>query len=243
MLLLLFLLCPFAAHAMENDSSSFFDSWHSYLEYALRSYMPVLSQVSLSPMQEVRESKNKFEEQLALDTQEIGITMIGSDVVVSRYAIKIEDGLFHADKIDANPMMFLRYCYNQRVHKECKNAINIDSLNGPLLDTCKAVQINGYSALGAAIIADVSLEARQKFMERLLQKGFMLTEKDKKLSLLKFHNEIREGDRKAMIMLLQDNQKGDFAPLPHDVRKYIVNYMVHVYKEEYSCYLLPWGHF
>jgi hypothetical protein len=180
---------------------------------------------------------------LGLDAEMVDIAMIGSDVVVSRHAIKIKNGLFHADKITASPVKFLKYCYNQRVHKQCKKAIDIDSLNGPLLDTCKAVQINGYSALGAAIIADVSLVARQEFIKRLLKKGFTLTEKDKKLSLLKFHSEICEGDRKAMIMLLQDHKKGNFALLPHDVRKYIVNYMVHLYKEKYSCYLLPWGHF
>lgn len=241
MLLSLFLfLNPFVVCAMEEDYPNSFFSLSYTLEdnvsslfNVLRSYLPVwlvANQVPLSPMQEIQISKNKFEEELVPD-ESFTVTTFSNG---------------HA--IHFSPHGFFKDCYWLQLIEDDLDDTYIESFKGSLLDMYKKTQIDGYSALGAVIISKKgSLLHRQELIERLLNKGFTLTEKDKTLAPLALYNQIQDLYTEAMILLLQDHlhdhQKDSLAVLPHEVIRLIVGYMVYLHKAENLCYLLPWGTF
>jgi hypothetical protein len=226
MLLLLFLLSSSVVRAMEEEERSF------RCFALLRSYIStwfVASQISLSPIQEAQRSKSNFEKEL---------------VPGGSFTITI---LRDGQTIDFSPDAFFKYCYNQNMHDSCDfwvvkiddlDDTYIDNFNGSLLDNYKEARIDGYSALGAAILAeDVCIEYKRNLIQRLLEKGFTLTEKDKMLLALELYDTIPAEQEQMMILLLHNHQEDSFG-LPHDVRKYIVDYVVRLYKEKSWLYAL-----
>jgi len=242
--LLLFILNPFVACAMENDSSSFFASWYSYLPEWLTS-----SSVSLSPMQQVQVDKNEFEELLYVSTGSYQLLI---------YRCSELQRLSLNSLINDNPVEFLLYCYNQAMHGNLVS--NFAIIDDSLLNTCKKVRLNGYSALGAAIIAthgyvrqdkydtaedgsivlnEYFIKVKPYFIQALMQDGFTLTEKDRTLVALELYDAIPAEHKQTMILLLNDKQESYFSVLPHDVRRLIVSAMVRSFKKEHwLCVLL-----
>ncbi len=193
-------------------------------------------------MQKVRKSKIKFRAQLKDDISEV------------------YNGVFHKDTIKNTPVCFLHYCFAYyriyRVEDRCMELSDLDQ-DASLLNACKEARIDGYSALGAAIMfkssllsngvwyvllteMDASIEDKFNLTQDLPQKGFTLTEKDKTLLALELYDSIPAEHEQMMVVLLQDQQKGNLAMLSHDVRRYIVEYAVRLYKEKawfsFLCY-------
>lgn len=229
LMILLLVLSSFDVCAMDEDNlSSFFRS--------LRSYAWPTNK-NLSPMQELQIKKSRFEAQLRSSGDQLG--------VVLRFDMQTK------------PIVFLRYCYrffnhdrtNDYYHDEI--AIDVDGvgarnprcwisdLDGLLLNKCKEAQIDGYSILGTAIIAKTpTIESKRNYIQKLIKKGFVLTEKDKELVALKLYEAIPADQKETMIFLLQNHQKDNFVLLPHEVRRCIVDYIVRLYQEKEWLYSL-----
>lgn len=194
----------------------------------------------LTPLQEIQICKNKFADQLQ-------ISMFSGE-----YWLPETNGVFSTWRIQRHPVEFLKYCYHQNRHEENYGIffINLSDFNqdASLLNACKNACIHGYSALGAALIAEdapsllnriLKTSYKQDFILRLLEKGFQFTEKDKKLVALHLHDVISAGQKQMMISLLCEPQKGNLVLLPHDVRGCIVDYIVHLHKKsDWLCALL-----
>jgi hypothetical protein len=215
LLLLLFLVIPSVACAMEEDVSSSSDALHSWL---------MANHVSLSPMEQAQIDSDRFEKQLQVDWLQ----------------------LFNKEQIAANPVVFLKYCYNQ---SHTRSGL-IKDMNDCLLNKCKEARIDGYSAWGATIIAkDVFgfgsqwVVMKSGLILQLMNMGFQPTEKDRKLVAIKLYNVIPAEQKQTMIktllLLLHVHQEGNLAVLLYDVRRYIMEYVVHLHKgREWRCSLL-----
>lgn len=221
--LLFLILSASTACTMENNSSSSFDSWSLYLSSALRSYIPVIREMSLSPMQKIQADKDEFEAQLQVNKLSMG------------YMVPLTTGLFNVAQIDINPVEFLKYCYNQNLHERFPFAVDVNYMDASLLEKCKKTEIDGYSALGAAIIAKDAFVTLNKcilapmkpiFILKLMNRCFTLTEKDKILVTLELYNAISAKEKEKMMLLLHDSQDGHFSVFPHEVRRVIVSDMV-----------------
>lgn len=219
--ILLSLLSSLSVYAMEEEE-------HSCCRLSsLRSYLPAWftkKQVScsvLSPMQKLQEDKSKFEARL--------------HIVKCSFAELLPRSIENE-----NPNEFFRYCYHQNLHNEFEfGTADVEDLRGSWFEACKKAQINGYSAVGAAIIAkDVFVEYKRSFIQKLMNKGFQLTEEDRKLVVFELYDAIPAEQKKFMISLLQDHKEGNLALLPYDVRKYIVDYIVHLYRDKEWLYSL-----
>ncbi len=228
--LLLLLLSPFIVCAMEDNSSSSFASCYTYIPLWFASE-------STTPLQDLQASKSEFEVRLKL-----GWSL--------QDWMSITLGSFSRRAIHDNPTEFLRYCYNLKLHND-PIGFELSDLDkdASLLNKCKEVQIDGYSALGVAIIAKdasvivnkcILVSIKPRFILQLLNKGFTLSEKDRTLVALEFFDNISAEQKKTMISLLNDKQEDNFSVLPHDVRRLIVDYMVSLFKKEHwLCVLLP----
>lgn len=206
-----------SACAMENESSSCFAKIYSFFSNKLKSFVTTQG---LSPMQAMQKNKNNFEDRLMSD---------GAFVVTE---------VLNGRVIHFSPDAFFQCCYKENF---CGFSWVADAFDdASLLGRYKEWRIDGYSALGAAIISEHGpFLDRKKFVEKLLDHGFTLTEKDKKLAPLVLYNKISELARESMILLLHEHQEGDLGSFPYEVKKIIVNYMVRLYKEkEWLCSLL-----
>jgi hypothetical protein len=131
-----------------------------------------------------------------------------------------------------SPFEFFIHCHHIEIYVRFQC---FESLDLSLLPKYKELQIDGYSALGAGIIAkyrDTCLEWKKHLIFQLIAWGFTLTEKDKTLVALHLHDVISTEQKQMMISLLHDHQESGLAMVPHDVRRYIVDYMVDLYKAE-----------
>lgn len=217
-IILLSLILSLSVHAMENNSSSGFFS-------SLRSLVPawLIGQMSHESgiIKNMRASKNEFEVQLQVNKWS------------TKYMLSITGGLFLMSDIDADPVMFLKYCYYQNLH-ECLICTSIEWLDTPdaLRDKCKKAQIDGYSSLGAAILAQaVPDKEKGSFIQKLKNYGFELTEKDKELVVLEFYDSIPTEHKEIMTSLLSASGQSGLYILPYDVRRCIVWYMAATFKE------------
>lgn len=223
-LLLLFLLSPLFACAMEKESSRFLSPLRSFLPKRFTS-----STVSVSPMQKLQADKDAFEKWLWCTgwfSGGINRTPMQGGLPASTYYIY--------DK----PVKFLKYCYMQYLHEGVPRVSHLHelyvlSVHGrheivrTLLDKCKKAHKNSYSALGAAILArGVSMNYKRNFIYQLLQYGFTLTEKDRGLVKVLLYQAIPA----EVLSLLHDNQESNFSVLPLDIRRCIVYYIAHLLK-------------
>lgn len=218
-LLLLLALNMLNIRAMDEKESFV----HCFL--VLRSYVPAwLKSKNPSPMQYLEESKKKFESQLQKN--------LWSSSLMDSIAV----GMFVRTRHYDDPFEFLKYCYNHDLdcNERLAFAVSIDDLSILLLDKCKEVRIDGYSALSAAILAKNIPENKSIFIQELVQKGFMLTADDRKLIALELYSIIPVEQKEIMIFLLQDHKEGNLSLLPYDVRKCMVDYMVQLNYMELS---------
>lgn len=209
------------SHAMEKYlSGKVFSFFNSFICSNQVSSDQVVNESEL--IQSLRANKNKFEEQLQLEKW------------TTEY-MDTPHGLFLPDKIAENPVLFLKFCYFQEL--QVTGYINIsirdfDNSNS-LSDKCRAARIDGYSALGAAMLAkEVQDACKGAFILDLKDRGYTLTEKDKELLVLELYDVIPVRCKKIMILLLCDQQTND--ELPHDIRNYIVQYIMDSLKKRLS---------
>jgi hypothetical protein len=226
LLLLLLLLSSFGVRAMEEEYPNFFRTLQS-LPTSLGT-----KNVSLSPMQEIQESKNNFVNQLQ-------ISMLSAE-----YWSPVISGLFLQRPIQANPVEFLKYCYYFKAGHYVNNFFSIDlshlDQDVSLLNMCKNTCIDGYSALGAALLAEgMYIEYKKCFINELLRRNFTFTEKDITLIALHLHDVIPAEQKQMIISLLHGHQESDLAMFPHDIKRCIVDYIVHLHKKsDWLCLLL-----
>jgi hypothetical protein len=118
------------------------------------------------------------------------------------------------------------------------------------LTQCQNASINGYSALGAAMLApDISFEKRRVFIRELIKYGFKSTLRDMQLAELILYDEIMKEERGIglkskklkikFIHLLHSDSSAPWRVLPKELRKLIAQYMIQVLKKEEDCWLLP----
>lgn len=154
-------------------------------------------------------------------------------------------------QIDLKPKRFLRYCYYQKYHnrededafaqllRQDKNCIEPLRTHSSLLAQCKKEQIEGCSALGAALLAKkISSFKRHAFMQQLIHAGFEFTQKDNLFLALYLYDTVSMREKRVMMLVLQDDEHmGHLSVLPHEVRKYIVQCMVDMFKEKKLTFL------
>jgi len=216
--LLLFVMSS-SMHAMENSSFSRFFSF--VCSFVCSDQVANESEV----MQGLRANKNKFEEQLQIKEW------------VTEYMSPPTWELFSSEEVDNNPVQFLKFCYWQKHHKKPMRIRIEQYFDYPssLFHKCRNVRINGYSALGAAIIAKgVFNQDKGNFILDLKDRGYTLTEKDKELLVLELYDSIPVENKKAMMLLLCNHQANDLSFFPYDVRKYIVQYMIGCFKKGHT---------
>ncbi len=192
----------------------------------------------LSPIKALEASKNKFEEEMQFSSasalDKVGACVL--EITVERYVFDKRFIRFFSKDYseDKSPYDFLRYCYYQQ-HHSGQGEWNLKQLVecSDLFDICQRIQINGFSALGAAFLSqDVLCEEKYKFFELLMRHGFEWTENDKMLIQFYFYNAIPLKEKQTMILLLCDHKEDNLSVLPCDVRKYIVACMVHFLKQQ-----------
>lgn len=192
-------------HTMENDT------W-SLSCFSLRSYLPAWLPFSQTPQESkltsnIRKSKNELRSLLI-------------DLWVEQF------------EIEKDYSSFLCYCYYPK-NKELENLNHLNSLPSTLKNW-RAGRVNGYSALGAAIISDkTSIEEKRNFIQKLLKNGFRPTTKDIRLAQLALYDGITK--HKALLHVLYS--QANWATLPQEIRSQIAQYMIQLFKNEF--WLLP----
>lgn len=216
-LVLSLLVMSSSMYTMEKYSVSSFFSY-------LRSFVCSDQNLNESELiQGLRANKNKFEEQLQLNKWD------------TEYMNNVPNGLFSPEEIDKDPINFLKFCYWQDLELSGYINVSIRQFDEPsLLYKCKNARIDGYSALGAAIIAkDVQDPCKGGFILELKDRGYTLTEKDKELLVLELYDAISVKDKEIMILMLCNHKMSNLSVLPHDVRNYIVQYMIASLKDKH----------
>jgi len=148
-------------------------------------------------------------------------------------------------RIDATPIKFLQYCYCQKLQRhfipQYKNIfihLRCIGASACVLNKYHNAQIDGYSALGASMIAqETSIEERHCFNQELINYGFKPTLKDIKLAKLILYDEILANKKETIVLLLCDHQEDNLSQLLPEIRKQITQYMIQLFKNEF--WLLP----
>jgi hypothetical protein len=211
--------------------------------FSLSSYIPIWFSSSQKPNESklilgIRENKDKFENQLKLNPLKERFKESDPGTVLL-YILRIS-----SDR-------FLQYCYYQKFHKTEPN-MNLEDLKKDLtlLNKCQNVDIDGYSALGAAMLAkDVSSQDKRVFIKELIDYQFKLTPKDAQLAEFIFYAEIMKEEQSTelkakklktkFIHLLHPESSAYWHIFPNEVRKLIARFMIQVLKQEEDCWLLP----
>lgn len=226
------------AHAMEKRTRSL-ESLFSLVRSCF------VSQES-STMQLIRTDKNNFEQKLLMpkvarkkypDQVPIAWTYFPRNKDIEFWYFKLLLDPFF-EKIKDDPSVFLYYCYYQKHHKDRElDLLEFVVFSTDLLNKCLHMCIDGYSALGAAMLAkDITDDNRRDFIRQLIDFGFTCTQKDKVLAELLLYDSISVKHKKTMILLLCDDHRSDFSILPYDVKKYLIYWILRPY---YDVSLVP----
>lgn len=201
---------------MEKESSllSFF-SWFSSNQTPKESKL----------ISDLRANKNEFEDKLR--NKEVK-RLLENEEYMSIFP-------FSAYNMTSTPIKFLQYCYYLKFHENMFN-MRLDDIDIPSLKKCREARLNGYSALGAAIISDdTSIQEKRNFIKTLMIKyDFKPTLKDISLAELYLYDNISAEHKKIFIHLLHTHASTDWSVLPQEVRKHIAQYMIQLFKNEYS---------
>ena len=232
----LLILNSVSAYAME-DTSSFF-SLSSLGSYFFTSSLSFQTPNESELVINLRADKDKFEEQLKLDKKA---------EIQKTYILPVTLQLFSKRGVEPKPTRFLQYCYYQKFHKNEMENLQTLQDDFALFKVCLDVQIDGYSALSAAMLApDIPLYARYNFVQQLINLDFCSTPKDREIAELILYDEIMKNKqnsefKKKLIHLLHPDSPAYWCILPHDVRKLIAQYLVEVIKTDNNYWLLPDG--
>ena len=141
-----------------------------------------------------------------------------------------ELGVFRKQDIRNKPEQFLQYCYYQKYHSTEKE-VTIEMLdNDPIfLNKCRNTRINDYSALGAALLAKNSNnEDTSIVINKLLERGFIPTKKDKEIVQWHLYKTITEKHITAITFLFSHHSY--VAQLPHEIKRLIMHYTTNTIK-------------
>lgn len=226
-LLSLFVISFVSTYTMEKDL------------YSLNSYNPsasgrsLIKQVSRESqlVLSLRQSKDNFENQLKFD----------KNVQLQTFILPTTLQFFSFGCLDS--MRFLQYCYYQKFHKN--EFINLDAICADVfsLKEYQEVNIDGYSALGAAMISkEQSIKERQLLIQELMGHGFKPTIKDIELAEFILYDEILAKEQKKKlknkyIHLLHPDSPAYWFSLPQEVRRLIAQCFIRVLKKD--LWLLP----
>jgi len=202
-------------HAMEDDNwslsslSSRFSAWLSSGQISNESKL----------ISDLRRSKDDFERKLLSNQEQVQIALkrfpLGDFLKSARY-----------------PIWLLQYCYYQEIIRHLDENLSLIAT----LPFCKNMQINGYTALGAAIISrEPSIDKKRFFIQNLLNSGFELTPEDIKLAELTLYDEVTK-QQKTILHFLHVSSDYWFV-LPQEIRQLIIRYMIDSFKNE--VWLLP----
>jgi hypothetical protein len=216
-LLSLFIVSFVSTYTMETDLSR-------------RSSMKQASSES-QLVSSLRHNKDNFENQLKLD----------KSVELQTSILPTTLQFFSFGYLD--PMRFLQYCYYQKFHNN--EFINLDAICADAfsLKEYHEVDIDGYSALGAAMISkEQPIKERRIFIQELMEHGFKPTTKDIGLAELILYDEILAKEQKEKlknkyIHLLHPDSPVFWFLLPQDVRRQIVQCFILLLKKD--LWLLP----
>lgn len=232
MLVLLLIISSSRVCAMEKYTGSF----ESFLSLICSR---VASQES-SVIKVAREDKDNFEHKLLMppiarkkypDQVPIAWTYFPANRDIEYWYFDLLLGGFYQSITD-DPAMFLYYCYYQKHHKDSSMNFVELTVSTDLLNQCKQAIIDGYSALGAAIIAkDIVDASKRDFIQQLIDFDFTFTQKDKVLAELMLYDSISAKHKKTMILLLCNDQTSNFSVLPYDVKKSLIYCMLRSYYE------------
>ena len=120
----------------------------------------------------------------------------------------------------------------------------IDTAPGYVLKQYQSERKNGYSALGAIMIAkysyydksDISLTEKCYFVQELTIRGFKLTPKDRELAKLVLYDHIIN-NKKTVLHLLYPDFKANWSILPKEIKIQIAQIMVQLFKNDFR--ILP----
>jgi hypothetical protein len=139
---------------------------------------------------------------------------------------------------------FLLYCYYFKFHKD---KVNVQLLGSDTIRLCRGAQLDGYSGLGAVMLArDMSLHARYNCVQQLINLDFCPTPKDREIAELILYDEIMKNKqesqfKKKLIHLLHPDSPAYWRELPQEIRKLIAQYLVEVIKTDNNYWLLTDG--
>lgn len=200
-------------HAMKNEPS-FLDS---FLSWFSSNQTPNESKL----IKALRKSKNKFNEELG-------------DIYCINY-----------NGYKPDPREFLGYCYCHSIKDDigfCPlRTLRALNLNPSMLEKYHEVRCNGYSALGATMMAeDTSIKEKHTLIQKLITRyAFKLTLKDIGLAELILYDAITE-HHKTFLHLLHAHSSIHWSALPQEVRTQIAQHMIRLFKNEF--WLLPEKH-
>ncbi len=146
--------------------------------------------------------------------------------------------LFSSSLIDSCPQEFLKYIYYEEFHKtEYLFNLELLSKDPNLLKKCLIAQIDGYSALGAAIIAstkkpspsqlDDSIQRKRFLIKNLMKIGFKPTSKDKELAYLELYERTPEDSecKLQLAFLSKTYHPSELPKLPIEIVRHIASYV------------------
>ncbi len=242
---LLILSSAFAPAMEERAYQLIYESFSSF--FFLNSYFPAEPSAGQMPNEDselisnIRTNKNNLENQLLNNEWE-------QEEVTYLSALYLS-GSFWINDIDTAPIKFFQACYYQKFHQIHIFNMLIHKLDtcAPLLKKCQNVQIDGYSALGAAMLAeDISDDAKRNFIQELINLDFKPTPKDIGLAELVLYDEIPAKQKEKIVFLLCslqqsvqngivliDNQKDNSSQLLPEIRTRIAQYMIQLFKKEF----------
>lgn len=222
-------------YPMENDSwISALCLWGSHVSSAVQSFLPSRPPKESQLILDLRNRKNKLEEQLETYVQ------IRFHKFLSPFSIQI----FWKPVAAIQPYEFLQYCYYQKYHdSEPYMATSHLDDDECFLELCMEASIGNCSALGAAILAsDVSFKEKKYFIQTLRERGFVPTQEDIQLAEFVLYEEVLRQEQETklktkFIHLLHPNSPAYWRDVPQEVRKIIASYLLELIKKDY--WLLP----
>jgi hypothetical protein len=148
---------------------------------------------------------------------------------------------FSIQSMCQNPIQFLQYCYCMKHYEITLNPSIFDLDDNPeLLAKCLTAQKDGYSALGAVMIAeDASYKERCDFIQKLIFYGFKPTENDIQLARLFFYDEVMKAEWKQLKYLFDVNLLAVLNKLPKELKQLVAQYIIEMLKTEKDCWMLP----
>ena len=225
------------SQAMENDLdllSIYVSYYSSYIPAWISGQGPQESEL----MANVRNSKEDFKNQFKIPIPfiELLISKAASMVKVVISTMMIDP---NSNNEYSNPLFLLalHYYFIRLSFKDCITH-NLNN-NTQMLTAFQDAQVDGYSCIGAVLIAKkASDKEKYDFIQELINDhGFEPTAKDIVLANLALYDEIPAQEKKKFVLLLCNHQEDNLSDLLPEIRKQIAQRMIQLCKKEF--WLLP----